>query len=103
MGLIDTHTHLESFARQGQLPDILARAREAGLEALVSIGTSPEDWDLYRGIARANPGFVHYTAGLHPCAVGERWSEDLSTLESFFEHETPPVGLGETEIGRAHV
>ncbi len=103
MGLIDTHTHLESFARKGQLAGILARARESGLEALVTIGTGPDDWDLYRGIVRDNPGFVHYTAGLHPCAVGERWSEDLSTLESFWEHETPPVGLGETGLDRFHL
>jgi hypothetical protein len=27
MGLIDTHTHLDSFARNGTLPAVLARAR----------------------------------------------------------------------------
>lgn len=103
MGLIDTHTHLESFARRGELPAILNRAREAGLDALVTIGTAPDDWSQYRDMARANPGFIHYTAGLHPCSVGERWSEDLSTLESFFEQETPPVGLGETGLDRFHL
>ena len=103
MALVDTHTHLESFAHKGQLPEILSRAREAGLEAIVTIGTGPDDWDLYRGISRDNPGFVYYTAGLHPCAVGERWSEDLISLESFFEHETAPVGLGETGLDRFHL
>lgn len=103
MGLIDTHTHLESFAQRGQLPEVLARAREAGLEGLVTIGTGPDDWTLYRGLSRANPGFVYYTAGLHPCSVGERWSEDLSTLELFFEGETPAVGLGETGLDRFHL
>lgn len=103
MGLIDTHTHLESFAKRGEVPEVLVRAREAGLEALVTIGTDPEDWVLYRKLAAEHKGFVHYTAGLHPCSVGERWSEALASLEAFFEGEYPPVGLGETGLDRFHL
>ncbi|MBP7142246.1 MAG: TatD family hydrolase, partial [Opitutaceae bacterium] len=51
MGLIDTHAHLESFARRGELPAILARARTAGLERMITIGTSTDDWELYRTLA----------------------------------------------------
>ncbi|HTO05183.1 MAG TPA: TatD family hydrolase, partial [Opitutus sp.] len=67
VGLIDTHTHLESFAQRGVLPETLVRAREAGVQAMVAIGTSPEDWELYRTLARENAGFVHFSVGLHPC------------------------------------
>jgi carboxypeptidase Taq len=52
MSLIDTHTHLESFARSGALPDTLRRAREADLEAMITIGTGSDDWELYRWIGR---------------------------------------------------
>jgi TatD DNase family protein len=103
MGLIDTHTHLESFARRGDLPAVLARAREAGLEALVTIGTDADDWGLYRDLAEAHPGFVHYTAGMHPCSVDERWAERFATLESFWSAATPPVGLGEIGLDRFHL
>ena len=44
MGLIDTHTHLESFARKGTLAAALEAARAAGIEAMITIGTSPDDW-----------------------------------------------------------
>ena len=67
MGLIDTHTHLESFVRQGTLDAALGRAKEAGLEAMVTIGTSPDDWSRYRELAIAHRGFVHHAVGLHPC------------------------------------
>lgn len=103
MGLIDTHTHLESFAKQGRTDEILARAREAGLESMITIGTSSEDWELYRKLSAQHPGFVRYTAGLHPCAVDARWSEELAQLPGFFESDHPPVGLGETGLDRFHL
>ncbi len=108
MGLIDTHTHLESFARKG--PDVLAgsltRAREAGVETMITIGTSPEDWKLYRGLARdhAATGLVRYTVGLHPCSVDETWAEALTQVEAFWSGDAPrPVALGEIGLDRFHL
>ena len=105
MGLIDTHTHLESFARRGDLPAILQRAREAGVTAMVTIGTDADDWTLYRNLAAAHPGFVHYTAGLHPCSVDERWAERFALLEGFWTVPggVRPVGLGEIGLDRFHL
>lgn len=105
MGLIDTHTHLESFARRGEADAILQRARAAGLEALVTIGTDADDWGLYRELAAAHPGFVHYTAGIHPCSVDERWRERFATLASFWTGSAgpKPVGLGEIGLDRFHL
>jgi TatD DNase family protein len=105
MGLIDTHTHLESFARAGTLDATLARAREAGLEAMITIGTSPDDWTLYRQLAEKNPGFVHYSVGLHPCAVDARWADAVGQIESFGgEGGGPtPVALGEIGLDRFHL
>lgn len=119
MGLIDTHTHLDSFARRGELPAILQRAGEAGLEAMVTIGTDTDDWTLYRDIAREHAGRVHYTVGLHPCSVGEDWAERVEQLEAFWGGARPPdalvdtqtrpevafhpVALGETGLDRFHL
>ncbi len=119
MGLIDSHTHLESFARRGELAPILERARTAGLEAMITIGTDADDWGFYRDLAASNPGFVHYTAGIHPCSVDERWEERFATLEVFWDVAqasrlpdsgaggTPallaPVALGEIGLDRFHL
>jgi TatD DNase family protein len=104
MGLIDTHTHLESFARAGTLDAVLMRASEAGVEAMISIGTSPEDWALYRELAGRNPSFVHYTVGLHPCSVDGRWAEAVGEIESFGDSMgSHPVALGEIGLDRFHL
>jgi TatD DNase family protein len=117
MGLIDTHTHLDSFARRGELPVILARAREAGLEAMIAIGTDTDDWPLYREIASGSrcqtgdTGGVHYTVGLHPCSVGEDWAGRVAQLEGYWggadktrpEVAFHPVALGEIGLDRFHL
>jgi TatD DNase family protein len=119
MGLIDTHTHLESFVRHGTLPAVLARALEAGLDALITIGTSPEDWTVYRGLAAEHPGFVHYTVGLHPCSVEAEWEAAVAQLEAFWGAAPAsrpesdemagapgrgrPVALGECGLDRFHL
>lgn len=103
MGLIDTHTHLESFARKGALEPILKRAREAGLDAMITIGTSPEDWGLYRDIARQHAGFVHFTVGLHPCSVDGGWESAVAQMEEFWRGEPSPVALGECGLDRFHL
>jgi TatD DNase family protein len=95
MALIDTHTHLESFAREGVLAAALQRAKEAGLEAMITIGTSPDDWELYRKLAREHAGFVHYSVGVHPCSVIEAFWSQFS--------EPPPVALGECGLDRFHL
>jgi TatD DNase family protein len=105
MGLIDTHTHLESFAHKGVLPAVLERARAAGVEAMITIGTSGEDWVLYRGLAREHAGFVHYTVGLHPCAVDENWERELARMDEFFAslEDGQPVAVGEIGLDRFHL
>ena len=84
MSLIDTHTHLDSYTRDGTLPAVLERARAAGLEAMIAIGTAPDDWTLYRDLAGAHAGFVHYTVGLHPCSVDAGWEGALAQVEGFW-------------------
>jgi TatD DNase family protein len=116
MGLIDTHTHLDSFARRGELPATLQRARAAGLEGMVAIGTDTDDWTLNRDLTRENPGMVFYTVGLHPCNVGADWADRVAQLEAFWgragtplpaaaraESAPYPVALGETGLDRFHL
>lgn len=104
MGIIDTHTHLESFAQRGILPETLARAREAGVDAMITIGTSPEDWELYRGLSRDHAGVVHFSVGLHPCSVEAGWEQAIAQVEGFWKGDIAvPVALGEIGLDRFHL
>ncbi|MDP3073924.1 MAG: TatD family hydrolase [Opitutaceae bacterium] len=118
MGLIDTHTHLESFVRHGTLAGALERARAAGVETLITIGTTPDDWALYANLARehASDGFVRHTVGLHPCSVDAGWESTVAQIEAHWgraatplaagtrTESTPiPVALGECGLDRFHL
>jgi TatD DNase family protein len=107
MGLIDTHTHLESFARQGLLADALHRAAEAGVETMITIGTGTDDWALYRGIAeeQAATGRVRFTVGLHPCSVDAGWAAQVAEIEAYWSATGArrPVALGECGLDRFHL
>lgn len=103
MTLIDTHTHLDGFARRGELPAVLARAREAGVTEMISIGTESDDWALIRDLAVAHPGVVHFSVGLHPCCVRENWADEVAQIEAFWGGEKKPVALGECGLDRFHL
>ncbi|MBW8781273.1 MAG: TatD family hydrolase [Verrucomicrobia bacterium] len=101
--LIDTHTHLDTFVQQGTLAETLERARVAGVGEMIAIGTASDDWSVYRDIARDRPGCVHYTVGLHPCSVGENWTDEVAQIEAFWNGDPRLVGLGECGLDRFHL
>ena len=104
MGLIDTHTHLASFAQRDELAATLQRARVADVEAMITIGTAADDWSLYREIAQEHRDLVDYTVGLHPCSVEGNWEEELAMLPAFWDgDEVKPVALGECGLDRFHL
>jgi TatD DNase family protein len=103
MTLIDTHTHLDGFARRGELPAVLARAREAGVTEMVSIGTESDDWALIRDLAVQYAGEVHYSVGLHPCCVSGNWADEVAQIEAFWSGKKKPVALGECGLDRFHL
>jgi TatD DNase family protein len=107
--LIDTHCHLASFAQRGDVPGVLDRAAAAGIGRVITIGTGPDDWDLYSDLAAAHPGRVDYTVGLHPCDIAEddSWPEHVAKLTAYFERASSlgprPVALGEIGLDRFHL
>ncbi len=105
MTLVDTHTHLDSVAKAGGLPDLLRRARTAGVESMIAIGTEPADWELYREISRENRDSVRYTVGIHPCSVAEGWEAAVAGIENFWGGGAAdaPVAIGECGLDRFHL
>lgn len=83
---IDAHVHLASEQFATDLPDVLARLRSAGGIGAVCIGESLAAAAAARRIAAQHPGFVWWTAGVHPHDAadfdprrdGEALSEALS-------------------------
>jgi len=63
---IDAHVHLASEQFADDLPAVLQRLRDAGGVGAVCIGESLEAAQRARAIAAQQPGFVWWTAGVHP-------------------------------------
>jgi TatD DNase family protein len=103
--LVDTHCHLDSPARSGALPGLIQRARAAGVEWMIAIGTEPGDWDLNREIVRANIGCVRHTVGIHPCSVDAGWEAAVEGIGRFWDGgaQDAPVALGECGLDRFHL
>lgn len=63
---VDSHVHLADAAFDADRSDVIERARLTGARALVCIGESLAAAERARAVAAAHPGFIAYTAGVHP-------------------------------------
>jgi TatD DNase family protein len=104
--LIDSHCHLSIFARRGDLDEILNEASLAGVNRMITIGTSVDDWELYHDLAQQYPGKIYHSIGLHPCDVKEDWEsqiEQLSKRLNLGGDAVYPVALGEIGLDYFHL
>ncbi len=100
--LTDTHAHLDYPEYDGQLDAVLARAREAGVQRVITIGIDRES--CHRSLAIAEKyEHVYAVVGLHPCAVMDSGAmEFLSDLSDLARHPKV-VGIGETGLDYHHL
>jgi TatD DNase family protein len=89
--VIDTHAHLDALDDPGAA---VARAREAGVTRIISIGTDPASWRNTLAIADQHEG-VYVVAGLHPHEAILDF--DLRELEQVLRHPKV-VAVGETGL-----
>jgi len=63
--IVDTHAHLTYQGLREDVGGVLARAREAGVGAVITVGTDPADSRAAVALAEATEG-VWATVGVHP-------------------------------------
>ncbi|MDH4154019.1 MAG: TatD family hydrolase, partial [Nitrospira sp.] len=80
--LIDTHTHLDDARYNDDREAMIARAREAGVEAFLTIGCDRATSHAAVRLADQYP-FVHASIGVHPHEVkhiGDDWYDEFRML-----------------------
>ncbi|MBB3996060.1 TatD DNase family protein [Sulfitobacter undariae] len=94
--ITDSHCHLDFPELITELPEVIARAHEAGVARMVTICTKLKNEPDVRAIAEANPS-VFYAAGTHPMSVA---TEPMATYDQLLEIAKHPkmVGIGETGL-----
>ncbi len=99
--LTDTHAHLASKQFITDLPDIIVRAREAGLTRIICVGTTMEDAKRVIEIAETYPE-VEATVGVHPCdADSVKDASFIEELRTLAQHPKV-VGIGEIGLDYYH-
>jgi TatD DNase family protein len=88
---------------KGRLEEILSRAKENGISRMAAIGTSSEDWNLYKGLSKQYREIIYYTVGLHPCYVDENFEQEVGKLEIFLKSDNAPIALGEIGLDYFHL
>lgn len=97
----DTHAHLDFPEFEGRLDEILARAREAGVHRVITIGIDRESCRRSLAIAEKFDN-VFAAVGLHPCSVMEPGARDfLAELPALARHPKV-VAIGEAGMDYHH-
>lgn len=100
--LTDTHAHLDFPEFGGNLDAVLARAREAGVHRIITVGIDRESCRKSLAIAGRYDN-VYAVVGLHPCNVLDEGAMDfLEELPALAKHPKV-VAIGETGMDYHHL
>ncbi|NHN87594.1 TatD family hydrolase [Acetobacter conturbans] len=101
-GLIDTHCHLDHFSAE-EMPGLLDRAKEFGLEGMVTIGTRLSRQSEQKALTRySRPDLSIWCAiGTHPDHVMEEAPMDAAAIVKLAE-DPEVIAIGETGLDYFH-
>lgn len=97
----DTHAHLDHRQFAADLPDVLRRAREAGITRIISAGTDLESSRAAVALAERHEE-IFAAVGWHPCDVAEAPADVRSVLRDLASHPKV-VAIGETGLDYYHL
>ena len=101
MDLIETHAHLDYPDFEPDLEGVVARAAEAGVTRIITIGTGLESSRRAVALAERFPA-IYAVVGIHPTNVTEEGLDFLPALTELARHPKV-VAIGETGIDYHHV
>jgi len=96
MLLIDTHAHLFHEDYEGRLDEVLQRAGEAGVAAIICVGLDLPTSEASIALAEVYPN-VWAAVGVHPHDAGDAPPDILQLLETMAAHDKV-VAIGETGL-----
>jgi TatD DNase family protein len=85
--LVDSHCHLDDRQFDEDRDATIARARAAGVEIMLAIGTGDGPPDLEAAIRLAdNHESIHATVGVHPHDAAKATEETFTRLDALLKH-----------------
>jgi TatD DNase family protein len=84
---VDSHCHLDDHQFDADRAETIARARAAGVETMMAIGTGEGPPDLEAAIRLADQyEFIYATVGVHPHDAAKASGETFARMESLLGH-----------------
>ena len=96
MGLVDSHAHLTFPELIGQVDDLLARCRKAGVDEVITVGTDLADSRAAVELAGRFANRVRAAGGVHPHEAEKATDADLGAVARLWNH---PAVVAVGEIG----
>lgn len=96
--LIDTHAHLDEQSFETDLDDVLLRAKQHGVESILTIGVTAESCVSAVKLAKEHPQ-LHAVVAIHPNYVSTAAPDDFD-LVSGLASDPHVVAVGETGLDR---
>ena len=94
--MIDTHCHIDEEAFAADREQVIARQREAGVQAMIVPGVNASSIETVLDVCHAHQGYCFPALGLHPEDVKADWQEQLATVEAAIRvHRDELVAIGE--------
>jgi TatD DNase family protein len=94
--LVDSHCHLDSPDFAAEREAVIASARAAGVETMLTIATRLDEFPGVRAIAEADDG-IWCSVGAHPHEAKDHAALSADELAALAEHPKV-VGIGETGL-----
>lgn len=103
-GLFDSHCHLDFPAYDEDRAEVVARARDAGVDAILVPGVSPRTWDRALVCRDRWPDLVHLALGIQPWFLAELAPEEVDAALADLPgrlRETDATAIGECGLDGA--
>lgn len=99
MRFIDTHTHLFDEAFRNDLPEVIERAKAAGMvQALLPCINLPT-WKDMMDVCKAYPGLCQPMLGIHPTEIGPFYWQELQKMHEMLTADRESyVAIGEVGL-----
>jgi TatD DNase family protein len=97
---IDSHAHLEGAKFDSDRAAVLDRARQAGVEQILAIGSGPGSWSGTLALAEAHP-WIHSALGIDPHMAKSATDSEFDKLQKLLEHRKV-IACGEIGLDYFH-
>ena len=95
--MLDTHSHLDVEEFKDDLTDVIARAKEAGVEKVFIPAIDLNSCRSVRNVCNAYPGYAYPILGLHPEELKADYKEQLALIRTVID-ANKPIAIGEVGL-----